>query len=172
MESNQSHIDSSCFVGGDLLGKISRTTQEILSTYPPHPRFLLPILQDIQAARKYLPVSEMKAVAEYLDVPDSRVYAVATFYKSLSLVPKGDVEIKLCMGTACHLRGAGAVLAKLERALGVENGSTTPDGRFSLETVNCLGACALAPVVVAGEKTFGKADAATVKRIIEEPRDP
>lgn len=104
----------------------------------------------------------MKAVAKYLDVPDSKVYAVATFYKALSLTPKGEVEIKVCMGTACHLRGAGEIVRELEKDLGVKSGETTPDGKFSLETVNCLGACALAPVVMTGETVRGGLSAAQI----------
>ena len=138
-----------------FLGENRRDIREIMAAYPAHPRFLLPILQDIQHAEKYLSVDAMKAVAHYLDVPDSRVYAVATFYKALSLTPRGEVEIKVCMGTACHLRGAGEIVRELEEKLGVKSGETTPDGKFSLETVNCLGACALAPVVMTGEKVRG-----------------
>ncbi len=138
-----------------FLGENRRDIREIMAAYPADPRFLLPILQDIQHAEKYLSIDAMKAVAKYLDVPDSKVYAVATFYKALSLTPRGDVEIKVCMGTACHLRGAGEIVSGLERALGVGRGETTPDGKFSLETVNCLGACALAPVVMTGERVRG-----------------
>ena len=122
--------------------------EEMIGAYPKQPRFLLPILQDIQSEEKYLSKEAMRAVAEHLSLPDSRVYAVATFYKALSLIPKGEHEIKVCMGTACHLRGAGAIVAALEKELGVKNGETTGDGKFSLECVNCVGACALAPVAM------------------------
>lgn len=137
------------------MGENRRDIQDILAAYPAHPRFLLPILQDVQHSEKYLSTEAMKAVASYLGVPDSRVYAVATFYRALSLKPRGGVEIKVCMGTACHLRGAGAIVRALERSLGVKSGETTPDGKFSLETVHCLGACALAPVVMTGESVRG-----------------
>ena len=122
--------------------------EEIMTVYPKQPRFLLPILQDIQNEEKYLSRDAMRAVARYLCLPDSRVYAVATFYKALSLVPKGEHEIKLCTGTACHLRGASFILTALEKKLGIKNGETTGDGKFSIECVNCVGACALAPVAV------------------------
>lgn len=151
-----------------FLGENHRDIQEIVAAYPADPRFLLPILQDIQSAEKYLSTDAMRAVARYLGVPDSRVYAVATFYKALSTTPRGDVEIKVCMGTACHLRGAGEIVAALERALGVGSGETTPDGRFSLETVNCLGACALAPVVMTGEKVHGGLTAGVIPKLLEE----
>lgn len=110
----------------------------------------------------------MKAVAQYLGVPDSRVYAVATFYRALSLTPRGDVEIKVCMGTACHLRGAGEILRALEGTLGLKSGGTTPDGKFSLETVNCLGACALAPVVMTGERVRGGLSAEQILKVAGE----
>lgn len=144
------------------MGENRRSIQEIMGAYPTNPRFLLAILQDIQHAEKFLSAEAMKAVAKYLDVPDSKVYAVATFYKALSLTPKGEVEIKVCMGTACHLRGAGEIVRELEKDLGVKSGETTPDGRFSLETVNCLGACALAPVVMTGETVRGGLSAAQI----------
>jgi NADH-quinone oxidoreductase subunit E len=131
-----------------FLGGNRHAIQELLDAYPAHPRFLLPILQDIQNREKYLSADAMKAVAAYLGVPDSRVFAVATFYKALSLSPRGDTEIKICMGTACHLRGAGLIMSEAEKELGVRNGETTPDGKFSIERVNCLGACALAPVAM------------------------
>lgn len=138
-----------------FLGEDRRNIQELMAVYPAQPRFLLAILQDIQNRERCLSIDAMKAVAKYLDVPDSRVFAVATFYKSLSLTPKGETEIKVCMGTACHLRGAGEILSAFEKKLGIKNGETTPDGKFSIETVNCLGACALAPVAMIGEKVLG-----------------
>jgi NADH-quinone oxidoreductase subunit E len=135
-----------------FLGGNRHAIQELLDAYPAHPRFLLPILQDIQNREKYLPADAMKAVAAYLGVPDSRVFAVATFYKALSLSPKGETEIKVCAGTACHLRGGGAILSGFERELGIKSGETTPDGKFSIERVNCVGACALAPVAMTNEE--------------------
>lgn len=150
------------------MGENRRGIKELLEVYPPQPRFLLPILQDIQSSEKFLSTDSMKAVAEYLDVPDSRVFAVATFYKSLSLVPKGEREVKVCMGTACHLRGAGEVLSAFTKKLGIANGETTPDGRFSIETVNCLGACALAPVAMIGDEVRGGLTPSLIDEIIGE----
>jgi NADH-quinone oxidoreductase subunit E len=140
---------------------------QLIRAYEPDPRHLLAILQDLQEREKYLSVEAMKEVAAHLGVPESRVYAVATFYKALSLQPKGNSTIKVCMGTACHLRGAGAVLASLERALGVRCGETTEDGRFTLETVNCVGACAMAPVVMVGERTYGGMTSSGVAEMLE-----
>lgn len=143
-----------------------REIQELMAAYPAQPRFLLPILQDIQSRERCLSIDAMQAVAGYLNIPDSRVFAVATFYKSLSLTPKGETEIKICMGTACHLRGAGEILSAFEKKLGIENGETTQDGKFSIETVNCLGACALAPVAMVGENVAGGITSAKIDEII------
>jgi NADH-quinone oxidoreductase subunit E len=135
------------FLGGNRHG-----LKELLDAYPAHPRFLLPVLQDIQKEERYLSTEAMRTVARHFGIPDSRVFAVATFYKALSLAPKGETEIKVCSGTACHLRGAGLVLSEFERELGVKSGETTSDGKFSIERVNCLGACALAPVAMINDE--------------------
>ena len=142
----------------------------LLRRYPPHPRYLLTILQDIQGTCRYLPREVLDRVGAYLRVPPSRVYGVATFYKALSLTPRGRKTVKVCMGTACHLRGAPQVLAALESALGIRSGGTTEDGAFSLETVNCLGACALAPVVMVEDRPYGAMSPAKVAALLEEER--
>lgn len=110
----------------------------------------------------------MRSVAAYLDVPESRVYSVATFYKALSLVPLGKNLIKICNGTACHIRGSPEVLKAFEKELGLKNGETSVDGMFTLQTVNCLGACALAPVVNVNGRIFGKVRVKDVPDIIQE----
>ena len=132
-----------------FLGEIDQIA-EILHGYKQDPRYLLAILLDIQAKEKYLSPSAMSRTAEYLGVPEGRVYAVATFYSTLSLKKKGRSVIRVCGGTACHLRGSAAVMAEFERLLGIKEGETTADGRFTLETVYCLGCCALAPSAVCG----------------------
>ena len=145
--------------------------EALLRRYPPHPRYLLAILQDVQSACRFLPRTVLGRVAEYLRVPESRVFGVATFYKALSLTPRGRKSVKVCMGTACHLRGAPKVLEALEAALGIRSGGTTEDGAFSLETVNCLGACALAPVVTVEDTPYGTMSPAKVQAMLEEERD-
>jgi len=109
---------------------------------------LIGVLQDIQSKVGYLPKDGLYRVAEYLNVPLSRVFHVATFYTAFSLTPRGRHEIRVCTGTACHVRGAPLILAELERQLGIKAGETTEDLRFTLSTVNCVGACALGPAVV------------------------
>ena len=144
--------------------------EEIMTVYPKQPRFLLPILQDIQNEEKYLSRDAMRAVARYLSLPDSRVFAVVTFYKALSLVPKGEHEIKVCMGTACHLRGASAIVAALEKKLGVKNGETTGDGKFSIECVNCVGACALAPVAMVDGEIAANLTSSGILKLVDSLR--
>jgi NADH-quinone oxidoreductase E subunit len=140
----------------------------ILERHPQRPGELLAILLDIQETFRYLPKAVLKEVARYLGVPESRVYSVATFYKAFTLKPRGERIIRICLGTACHLRGSPAVLERLEEILGIKPGETTPDGRFTLETVNCLGACALAPVVVIGEETYGQMTPEKVEKLLRE----
>lgn len=153
------------FPGRDMAG-----LDELLSARPAEPRYILAILQDIQARFRYLPEEALKAVAAYLNLPQARVFAVASFYSALSLTPKGEKAVKVCCGTACHLRGAPGLIEALEKELGLELGQTRADGAFSLESVNCLGACALAPVVTVesaeGEETFGELSPATVSRCL------
>jgi len=109
-------------------------------------------------------------VAAYLDVPESRVYSVATFYQALSLVPQGKKVIKVCNGTACHLRGSPGLIKALEANLGVKCGQTTEDGIFSIQTVNCLGACAMAPVIMINDRVYGKVTISQIPEILEEER--
>ena len=121
------------------------------------------ILQDINNEFRYLPEEALKRVSEKLAVPLSRLFSLATFYKSFNLSPRGKHEIHVCMGTACHVRGSGRLLDRLAQKLGIEPGETTPDGEYTLETVNWLGACALGPLVTIdgnyhGKLTLNKAD--------------
>jgi NADH-quinone oxidoreductase subunit E len=128
---------------------------------------LIMILQDIQNMYRYLPEEAIRLVSERLDIPFSQVFEVATFYRSFSLVPRGEHEIKVCLGTACHLRGGPRILENFERELGVCCGGTTKDMSFTLETVNCVGACALAPLVIVDDEYYGSAKASSVKQILK-----
>ncbi len=134
--------------------------EDLLQSNPGEARQLLPLLQRLQAHYRHLPEEALRAVAARLELPLARVFAVATFYSALSLKPKGEKVIKVCQGTACHLRGSEALVQALEKELGIDLGGTTPDGAHSLEAVNCLGACALAPVVMVGDETHGHVRAA------------
>jgi len=131
---------------------------------------LIAALEKIQASYRYLPPEALILASERLGVPLSQTYGVATFYNAFSLKPKGRHCLQVCMGTACHVRGSPQVLDRLETKLGISAGATTRDRTFTLETVNCLGACALGPIVVtdgeySGQMTAQKADT-LLKRIL------
>jgi NADH-quinone oxidoreductase subunit E len=117
---------------------------------------LVSILQDIQDEYYYLPKDALEKVSQILDIPLSQVYSIATFFRAFSLTPRGRHLIKVCLGTACHVRGAPRVLEKMERDLGIGRGGTTDDLKFTLETVNCVGCCALGPMVMIDEEYFGQ----------------
>jgi NADH-quinone oxidoreductase subunit E len=125
---------------------------------------LIPILQETQAQFRYLPAAAMKEIAGFLRMPESTVYGVSTFYAQFKLTPLGRKIIRVCRGTACHVRGASKVLAELESQLGIKAGETTDDLEYTLETVACIGACALAPTMTIDNETYGKM---TVNRVAE-----
>ena len=139
----------------------------ILSRYEGESWDLIPVLQDIQDSYSYLPKDELEVVAERLSVPLTQIYSVATFFKMFSLVPKGKHQIKVCLGTTCHLRGGGRVAESMSHRLGVEVGYTTKDMQFSLETVGCLGSCAQAPVVMVDDRYFGRTTVDKVPKILK-----
>ena len=117
---------------------------------------LVGILQEVQRQEGYLPRKALTRLSEKLDLPLSRLYALATFYRSFSLTPTGRHKVCVCLGTACHVRGGQAILGRLERLLGVRAGGTTLDRRFTLETVRCVGCCSLGPVVRVNDETYGR----------------
>ena len=129
---------------------------------------LIPILQDIQSEYHYLPEEALRRVAKKLDLPLIQVYGVATFFKAFSLKPKGRHQCAVCTGTACHVRGASRVLEELERKLNINSGDTTDDMEYSLETVNCIGACALGPMVIINGEYYGVMNPAKVEKILKD----
>lgn len=139
----------------------------ILSRYESEPADLIPVLQDIQDQYSYLPKDELKAVSQHLNVPLTQIYSVATFFKMFSLLPKGRHQIRVCLGTTCHLRGGGRVVESVGYRLGVEVGYTTKDMQFSLETVGCLGSCAQAPVMMIDAKYYGRTTVDKVPKILK-----
>jgi NADH-quinone oxidoreductase subunit E len=140
--------------------------EEILSGYPQEESALIQILQDVHRAYNYLPCDVLVRVAESLEVPLAKVFSVATFYKAFALEPQGDTIVKVCTGTACHIRGAGQLVEELERNLGVAPGGTTDDLRFTVKTVNCVGACAMAPVLIVGDRYWGSAKPARMAKYL------
>lgn len=126
--------------------------QGILSSFEGHRHELIPILQQVQREFGYLPRETMREVARFAGVPESRVYAVATFYAQFRFTPIGRKHVMACRGTACHVRGAPQILQKIEKQLGIKEGETTADREYSLETVACIGACGLSPCIMINKK--------------------
>jgi NADH-quinone oxidoreductase subunit E len=129
---------------------------QIIDKYQGDASTLIQVLLEIQSENHWLPKEALERVSEKLEVPLSRINHIATFYKAFSMVPKGRHEVHICMGTACHVRGATRVLDTVEDLTGIKPGETDLDLKFSLETVNCLGCCALGPVMEIDGKTHGK----------------
>jgi NADH-quinone oxidoreductase subunit E len=127
---------------------------------------LIPILQQIQAEFGYLPPDAMLEAARFLNIPEIHVYSVATFYNQFRLTPPGKHSVRVCMGTACHVKGGHITLAAWQRRLKIESGQTTSDREFDLDTVACVGCCAMAPVTVVDKKVEGKADPTRVDGIL------
>lgn len=127
---------------------------QIVERYEGDPGMLIPMIQDLQAEYGYLPAEQLREIAVALKVPLTRVYGVVMFYSSFRLAPKGAHEVTLCMGTVCHLKGAPRISESICQEYGIEPGGTTPDRLFTLQAVNCVGACALAPVMIVDGKYY------------------
>jgi NADH-quinone oxidoreductase subunit E len=128
----------------------------IIDQYEGKKSSILAILQDIQVKEKYLPKETLEHLGERLRIPVNKIYRIATFYRAFSLTPRGRHEVCVCMGTACHVRGAQRIADQINLELGIRPGETTKDQNFTLETVNCLGVCAAGPVVAIDGQYFGK----------------
>lgn len=140
---------------------------QVLQKYQHDKSLLVDILQDIQAESGYLPREVLEETSHGLGVPLSRVYSVATFFKSFSLKPRGRHIINVCLGTACHVRGGIRVLERMERELSISRGETSEDLKFTLETVNCVGACALGPMVIVDEDYHGEMTPDAVSSVLK-----
>lgn len=146
------------------------SARDVIEKYPKEQRYTLAILQDVQKKYKYIPREALENLAVYLETPLSRLYGMATFYKALSLTPKGENIITVCDGTACHVAGSMIVMDELEKAIGIKPGETTKDLKFSINTVNCIGCCAIAPVMMINEKYYGNLTPKSVREILSEYR--
>ena len=131
------------------------------------PGELIHILHEVQHTVGYLPEEVQRIIAAKLHIPPSKVYGVVTFYTFFTMTPKGRYPISVCMGTACYVRGAEKILEELKRVVGIEVGQTTPDGKFSLDCLRCVGACGLAPVVTIGDKVYGRLQSIEIKKILD-----
>ena len=146
----------------DVQGKL----EEIFSYHTGDRQELIPILQETQEKFRYLPAAAMREIAKFLHIPESAVYGVSTFYAQFKLTPLGKKVVRICRGTACHVRGASKVLAEMEKQLGIKAGETTDDMEYTLETVACIGACALAPTMTIDNETYGKMTAKKVAEVL------
>ena len=153
-------------VCGHRMTAQEKLVEQIIARYDGEVGMLIPMMQDLQAECGYLPVGQLRRLAGRLDLPLSHVYAVATFYSSFRLAPKGQHEVTLCVGTVCHLKGAGEISEMICREFQVEAGGTTPDGLFSFQPVNCVGACALAPVMIVDGEYHNEVTSESVREIL------
>lgn len=143
---------------------IKERLNQILSRYSSKRDELIPILQEAQEQFRYLPSEVMLAIAKFLQLPESAIFGVATFYAQFKLTPSGRRVVRVCRGTACHVRGGARILREVEKRLGVKSGETTDDLEYTLETVACIGACALAPTMMIDKGTHGQM---TTKKVAE-----
>jgi NADH-quinone oxidoreductase subunit E len=144
--------------------------EQIFSSYAGKEDELIPVLQDVQAKLGYLPEEAMRAIALFTGVPESQVYAVATFYAQFRFTPIGRNHVMVCRGTACHVRGAPRILEKIEKELGIKEGETTEDLEYSLETVACIGACGLSPCITINKQVEAKMTPRRVTELMHRPR--
>lgn len=144
-----------------------KSVEIIIEKYQEKRTALISILHEVQDRYNYLPEEALKIVASRLNMDINEIYGVATFYKSFSLIPKGKHSITLCLGTACHVRGGPKILREVKQLLKIEPGETTPDREFSLNAVNCLGVCAIGPVMSIDGKFYGEMNPMKAKRLIE-----
>lgn len=145
-----------------------KTIDRVIEKYQGNPQEILEMLLDIQEELRYLPKEALCCLAEKLNMPVAKLYRIAKFYEALSLKPMGDCQVHVCTGTACHVRGASRILDELGHQLGIKPGEVTPDQSFGLKTVNCVGACALGPVVVVNGEHHGDMAALKVNKLIKQ----
>jgi NADP-reducing hydrogenase subunit HndA len=142
--------------------------KEICTTFGNDPQELINVLHKCQEYFGYLPAEVQEVISNELVVPVAKIYGVVTFYSFFTMTPKGKHPISICMGTACYVRGAEKVLEEFKKELGLQVGQTTNDGKFSLSSLRCVGACGLAPVVMVGNKTYGRVAPDDVRNILKE----
>jgi NADH:ubiquinone oxidoreductase subunit E len=139
---------------------------KIIDKHRDKPGGLIPVLEEAQVSLEYLPMSVQKKIAKELNLPLSRVYGVVTFYSFFTMTPRGKHTVRVCLGTACYVRGGKAIAETLQKEFGINEGETTPDRMFTLETIRCLGACGLGPVVVVDKDVHGRIKPSKVKEIL------
>lgn len=144
-----------------------KALEAVFEKYKDVPGKLMPVLQEAQGIYGYLPYEIQQRISEALNISISDVYGVATFYSQFNLTPKGKHRISVCLGTACYVKGADKILARIEERLGIKNGECTPDRLFSIDSCRCVGACGLAPVMMIDDEVYGKLTAEKVDAILD-----
>src|SRR5574344_980057 len=145
--------------------------KEICASFGNKPGEAINILHQVQNTFGYLPAEVQELIAEEIHVSVAQIYGIVTFYSFFTMIPKGEHPISVCLGTACYVRGSEKILDEFKRQLGIGIGQTTPDGKFSLNCLRCVGACGLAPVALVGDKVYGRLTVDKVKDIISEYKD-
>lgn len=152
----------------DAARAIEYQVSSIMESYKGDRDELIPLLQEVQQKVGYLPEQSMRIIADFLNIPESTVFGVATFYAFFKLVPTGKNVVRVCRGTACHVRGGARILREVQKQLGISPGESTPDLEYYLETVACIGACALAPTMMMNEDTHGQMSPKKVAEIFKD----
>jgi NADH:ubiquinone oxidoreductase subunit E len=147
---------------------MTKELQKVLENYEKDRDSLIPVLQAVQGKFGYVSEDAVDGIAHYLDISQSSIYGVATFYTQFRFARPGDHMIRVCLGTACHVKGGSQIMDEISRHLGIDAGETTPDYKFSLERVACFGSCALSPVVVVDDKVYGRMTPKKAKKILKE----
>lgn len=145
---------------------LQQALPQILAPFRGEPGALISILQEVQERFGYLPPEAMAEIARFLKMSESEIYGVATFYAQFRFTRPGEHQVRVCLGTACHVRGGERILEEMERALGISAGGVTPDYKFGLEQVACFGSCALAPVMVVDKAVYGRMDLNKAKKVL------
>ncbi len=148
-----------------------QTVNKILDKFPDATGNLIAILHEVQNHFRYVPEAELRYISKKIDVPITQIYSIVNFYNRFSLTPKGKNEVSVCLGTACHVKGAGRIIDEMGAKLNIRAGETTDDLSFSLNEVRCIGACSLAPAVVINEETYGQVTPKQVGKILSEYRE-
>ena len=151
--------------------EVVKQVEDICEKHANKPGELINILHECQGLHGYLPEAMQRVIARKLGISPAQVYGVVTFYSFFTMTPKGRHPISVCLGTACYVRGSEQILEEIKRVLGIEVGGTTPDGKFSLDCLRCVGACGLAPVMMIGEKVYGRMEPKNIRKILEEVED-
>ncbi|MDD7456368.1 MAG: NADH-quinone oxidoreductase subunit NuoE [Bacteroidales bacterium] len=154
-----------------LSPEVVKQVEAICEKHGNKPGELINVLHECQNTYGYLPEPMQRVIAAQLGIPATQVYGVVTFYSFFTMIPKGRHPISVCLGTACYVRGSEKILEEIKRVIGIDVGETTPDGKFSLDCLRCVGACGLAPVMMIGKKVYGRMEPQNVRKILEGIQD-